>query len=62
MHASSVGEVALAARSADGIELLAVLQDNAVEDGRLHLGSPEGPTLQLLELPYTIDADRDIQR
>lgn len=62
VHASSVGEVALAARSDGGIELLAVLQDNAVEDGRLHLGSLEGPALQLLELPYTIDADRDIQR
>ncbi|SDS68325.1 CAF17-like 4Fe-4S cluster assembly/insertion protein YgfZ [Pseudomonas oryzae] len=62
VHGSSVGEVALAARSADGIELLAVLQDNAVEDGRLHLGSLEGPALQLLELPYSIDGDRDIQR
>ncbi|MNY83027.1 hypothetical protein D3C86_2255060 [compost metagenome] len=54
--------MALAARSEDGIELLAVLQDNAVEDGRLHLGSLEGPALQLLELPYTVDSDRDIQR
>nr|WP_284060301.1 folate-binding protein YgfZ [Pseudomonas sp. NW5] len=61
VHGSSIGEVVLAARSAEGVELLAVLQDNAVEDGRLHLGSLEGPTLQLLELPYTIDADRDIQ-
>jgi len=61
VHSSSVGEVAMAARSEDGIELLAVLQDNAVEDGRLHLGSLEGPALQLLELPYTIDSDRDIQ-
>ncbi|WP_090313325.1 YgfZ/GcvT domain-containing protein [Pseudomonas linyingensis] len=61
VHGSSVGEVALAARSQDGIELLAVLQDNAVEDGRLHLASIEGPALQLLELPYTIDSDRDIQ-
>ncbi|MCM2318137.1 MAG: folate-binding protein YgfZ [Pseudomonas sp.] len=61
VHGSSVGEVALAARSEDGIELLAVLQDNAVEDGRLHLASIEGPALQLLELPYTIDSDRDIQ-
>jgi len=62
VHGSSVGEVVLAASSGSGIELLAVLQDNAVEDGRLHLGSLEGPALQLLDLPYTIDADRDIQR
>jgi hypothetical protein len=57
-----VGEVALAAHSETGIELLAVLQDNAAEDGRLHLDSPDGPALQRLELPYTIDGDRDIQR
>ncbi|MNZ98052.1 tRNA-modifying protein YgfZ [compost metagenome] len=62
VHGSSVGEVALAARGANGIELLAVLQDNAVEDGRLHLGSLEGPALQLLELPYVLDSDREIQR
>ena len=62
VHSSSVGEVALAARTADGSELLAVLQDNAVEDGRLHLGSLEGPALQLLELPYVLDSDREIQR
>lgn len=62
VHGSSVGEVVLAASSDSGSELLAVLQDNAVEDGRLHLGSLEGPALQLLDLPYTIDADRDIQR
>ncbi|MOA51435.1 hypothetical protein D3C78_1745810 [compost metagenome] len=62
MHGSSVGEVALAARGDNGIELLAVLQDNAVEDGRLHLGSLEGPALQLLDLPYVLDSDREIQR
>lgn len=62
IHGSSVGEVALAAHSETGIELLAVLQDNAAEDGRLHLGNPDGPALQRLELPYTIDGDRDIQR
>lgn len=62
VHSSSVGEVALAAQGENGIELLAVLQDNAVEDGRLHLGSLEGPALQLLELPYVLDSDREIQR
>ncbi|HYQ40225.1 MAG TPA: folate-binding protein YgfZ [Pseudomonas sp.] len=62
VHASSVGEVALAAQGESAIELLAVLQDNAVEDGRLHLGSLEGPTLRLLDLPYVLDSDREIQR
>lgn len=59
---SSVGEVVLAARSATGVELLAVLQDDAAQDGHLHLGSAEGSTLSVLELPYTLDSDRDIQR
>ncbi len=63
VHGSSVGEVVLAASAGDGqVELLAVLQENAVEDGRIHLGSLEGPALRLLELPYTIDGARDIQR
>lgn len=62
VHGSAVGEVVLAARSDDGIELLAVLQGNAAEDGRLHLGSLEGPALQLLELPYEIDNERDAKR
>ena len=62
VHGSAVGEVVLAARDDDGVELLAVLQGNAVEDGRLHLGSLEGPALQLLELPYSIDNERDAKR
>lgn len=62
VHGSSVGEVVLAARAGEGCELLAVLQNNAAEDGRLHLGSLEGPALQLLELPYTIDNERDAKR
>ena len=38
------------------------LQDDAVNDGRIHLGSSEGPTLTLLDLPYQLDADKEIQR
>ena len=61
-HGSSIGEVVMAAADASGIELLAVLQADAVADGRIHLGSLEGPSLALLELPYTLDRDREIQR
>jgi len=62
VHGSSVGEVVLAARAESGVELLAVLQEDAVADGRIHLGSADGPGLGLLELPYQLDADREIQR
>ncbi|WP_068825454.1 CAF17-like 4Fe-4S cluster assembly/insertion protein YgfZ [Pseudomonas sp. BMS12] len=62
VHGSSVGEVVLAARAENGVELLAVVQEDAKNDGRLHLGSVEGPSLSLLDLPYELDADREIQR
>lgn len=62
VHATSVGEVVLAARGERGCELLAVLQEDAAADGRIHLGSLEGPALSLLELPYTLDRDREVQR
>ncbi|PTQ72157.1 hypothetical protein C8K61_10384 [Pseudomonas sp. GV071] len=62
VHRSSVGEVVLAAQSETGVELLAVLQEDAVSDGRIHLGSETGPALQLLDLPYTLNSDREIQR
>ncbi|KAF0863402.1 folate-binding protein YgfZ [Pseudomonas sp. LD120] len=61
-HHSAVGEVVLAAQAPDQVELLAVLQAEAVEDGHLHLGTLEGPGLQLLDLPYELDRDREIQR
>ncbi|MGE7956644.1 YgfZ/GcvT domain-containing protein [Pseudomonas sp. NPDC089530] len=61
-HGSSIGEVVIAARAEQNIELLAVLQAEAVEDGNLHLGALEGPGLQLLDLPYQLDRDREIQR
>lgn len=62
VHSTSVGEVVLAARAADGVELLAVLQDDAVADGRVRLGEAEGQPLRLLDLPYVLDSDREIQR
>lgn len=62
VHGSSVGEVVLAAQAGDAIELLAVLQEDAVNDGRIHLGSSEGPPLTLLDLPYQLDANQEIQR
>lgn len=62
VHASSVGEVVLAAPAGDRCELLAVVQEDAIEDGRLFLGSADGAPLERLELPYTLDRDREIQR
>ncbi|AXA55183.1 YgfZ/GcvT domain-containing protein [Pseudomonas thivervalensis] len=61
-HGSSIGEVVIAARGEGNIELLAVLQAEAAEDDNLHLGALEGPRLQLLDLPYELDRDREIQR
>ncbi|MCO8166451.1 folate-binding protein YgfZ [Pseudomonas sp. 21LCFQ02] len=62
VHASAVGNVVIAARAASGVELLAVLQDNAIEGGQVHLGSAEGPALELLDLPYSLDSKLEIQR
>lgn len=62
VHGSSVGEVVLAATSDDGLELLAVLQDDAAADGRITLGSPDGLPLSPLDLPYVLDSNREIQR
>lgn len=62
VHTSSVGEVVLAAPTDTGCELLAVVQQDAIEDGHLSLGSSDGPTLRLLDLPYQLDRDREIQR
>ncbi|MGY2375004.1 CAF17-like 4Fe-4S cluster assembly/insertion protein YgfZ [Pseudomonas sp. SDO524_S393] len=61
-HNSSIGEVVLAAKADQTIELLAVLQAEAADSGDVHLGTLEGPGLQLLDLPYTLDRDREIQR
>ena len=61
-HGSSIGEVVLAANAGQNIELLAVLQAEAAEGGDIHLGALEGPALHLLDLPYELDRDREIQR
>ena len=61
-HASAIGEVVIAAQAGQNIELLAVLQAEAAEGGDVHLGSLEGPALTLLDLPYELDRDREIQR
>lgn len=62
VHNSSVGNVVVAARNGSHIELLAVLQADAVENGNIHLGAADGPALQLGELPYTLDAKLETQR
>ena len=63
VHGSSVGEVVLAAANdSGGVELLAVLTDEAANDGRVYLGASDGPALELLSLPYTLDPDAEIQR
>ena len=61
-HNSSIGEVVIAANAANNIELLAVLQAEAAESGDVHLGALDGPALHLLDLPYELDRDREIQR
>ncbi len=61
-HGSSIGEVVLAAHGEQQIELLAVLQAEAAESGDIHVGALDGPALHLLDLPYQLDRDREIQR
>lgn len=60
-HNSSIGEVVITAKADQMVELLAVLQAEAAESGDVHLGTLEGPALQLLDLPYQLDRDREIQ-
>ena len=63
VHASAVGEIVLGAvAQAGSVEVLAVLQADAAEAGLIQLGSTQGPGLQLLDLPYELDRDREIQR
>ncbi len=61
-HNSSVGEVVIGAQAQDSIELLAVLTAEAAEAGDIHVGDVQGPELSLLDLPYQLDRDREIQR
>ncbi len=56
VHASAVGNIVIAAQAGQAVELLAVLQGDAAENGRIHLGSPEGAALQMSDLPYQLDS------
>ncbi|WP_434457968.1 folate-binding protein YgfZ [Stutzerimonas urumqiensis] len=62
VHGSSVGEVVLAAPAEQGIELLAVVQEDAFADGRIFLASPDGTPLAPATLPYSLNPDLEIQR
>ena len=61
-HNSAIGEVVIAAKADQCVELLAVLQAEAADGGDVHLGALEGPGLHLLDLPYSLDRDQEIQR
>ena len=61
-HNSAVGEVVMGARAETGVELLAVLASDAVQAGDIHVGDLQGPALSLLDLPYQLDRDLEIQR
>ncbi len=53
----SVGKVVSAARlPGGGSELLAVLQIKSAEEDSIHLEGPDGPRLDMLDLPYSLDA------
>ncbi|EPM87181.1 hypothetical protein A249_26155, partial [Pseudomonas syringae pv. actinidiae ICMP 18804] len=52
----------IAAQAGQDVELLAVLQGDAAENGHIHIGSPEGAALQMSELPYTLDSKLETQR
>jgi len=58
--ADNAGEVVLAVPSENDCELLAVLNENAVSQGHLYL--TDGAALSLLDLPYSLDHDLEIQK
>ncbi|MDY7218942.1 folate-binding protein [Denitrificimonas sp. JX-1] len=62
VHSSAVGEVINAAETEGGIELLATALDDAVNDGRIYLEGNEKNLLELLDLPYKLDTEREILR
>ena len=50
------GALVLTAPSPDGgHECLVVVQSSGVEAGEVHVGKPDGPRLQMLPLPYTLE-------
>ena len=42
-----------------GFDLLAVIDIKRAESGTIHVGDSNGPDLQLLDLPYTFEAEQD---
>lgn len=61
-HSTAVGEVVLAATTTTNtIEILAVVQDDAVE-AKLWLQDHEEQPLKLLPLPYRVNPDEEIKR
>ena len=51
-----VGQIVTSSWSGDkNIEFLAVLQIEKAEKETLHIGSSAGPTIQLIDLPYTLE-------
>ena len=60
-HSSSVGDVVLVARSEAGLELLAVLQEDAFAEGDIRLEAPDGFAVHPATPPYSPSAD-DAQR
>ncbi|MDU8605077.1 folate-binding protein YgfZ [Pseudomonas syringae group sp. 247E2] len=62
VHTSAVGNVVIAAQSGQNVELLAVLQGDAAENGHINLGSPGSAALQMSDLPYILDSKLETQR
>ena len=51
----SIGKIVLAAPLPEGgWECLAVLQTASAEHGGVHFGTPDGPLVQVLPLPYSL--------
>jgi hypothetical protein len=56
MGEQSSGMVVNVAASPDGgFDLLAVIQISSVEAGQIHWKSPDGPALEIMPLPYSVD-------
>lgn len=52
----SAGKIVMAAPSSEGNhEALAVLRISCAEAGGVHIGTPQGPELEILDLPYPLD-------
>ena len=56
--ASSVGHVVNTALTAEGARAFVSATLEAAEAG-LHVAAPDGPSLELLDLPYALEADED---